>query len=69
MWTQTLDKAFRFARLLHAGTVEVNTYLAGEPELPLSGYASSGLGSEKSRYAVEEFTRLKTVQFRFGAVR
>lgn len=49
-----------------ADTIEVNTYIAGEPELPLSGYGDSGLGHEKSRFAVDEFTRLKTVQLQFG---
>lgn len=66
VWTRSLDKAFHFARRLNAGTVEVNTYLAGAPELPLSGYGDSGLGHEKSRFALDEFTRVKTVQLKFG---
>lgn len=66
VWTRDIDRAFHFARRLKAGTVEVNTYLAGEPELPLTGYRESGLGHEKGRFAVDEFTELKSVQLKFG---
>ena len=45
---------------MKAGTVEVNTYMAGAPELPLTGHKQSGVGHEKGRYAVDEFTHLKT---------
>jgi betaine-aldehyde dehydrogenase len=67
VWTRDLDKAFLFARSLKAGTVEVNTFLAGAPELPLTGHHQSGVGHEKGRYAVEEFTELKTVQLQFAS--
>jgi acyl-CoA reductase-like NAD-dependent aldehyde dehydrogenase len=68
LWTKNVDKAFYFVRRLNAGTIEINTYIAGVPELPLSGYGDSGLGHEKSRFAIDEFTRLKTVQFKFGNI-
>jgi acyl-CoA reductase-like NAD-dependent aldehyde dehydrogenase len=68
VWTRDIDKAFALGRALRAGTVEVNTYMAGAPELPLTGHKQSGLGHEKGRYAVEEFTRLKTIQLQLGAV-
>lgn len=61
VWTRDLDKAFALGRALRAGTIEVNTYLAGVPELPLSGHKHSGVGHEKGRYSIEEFTRLKTL--------
>jgi betaine-aldehyde dehydrogenase len=67
VWTRSLDKAFSLARALNAGTVEVNTYMAGAPELPLTGHKQSGLGHEKGRYAVEEFTELKTIQLQLAA--
>jgi len=66
VWTSNIDTAFRCAREIRAGTVEVNTYIAGAPELPLVGHGQSGLGHEKGRFAVDEFTELKTVQFQFG---
>ena len=66
VWTTNVDKAFQFARALKAGTVEVNAYMAGAPELPLTGHRQSGIGHEKGRFAVDEFTKLKTVQFEFA---
>ncbi len=69
VWTSDLDTAFECARGLRSGTVEVNTYIAGAPELPLVGHRQSGVGHEKGRFAVEEFTELKTVQLRFGPLR
>ena len=67
VWTRDLDKAFLFGRSLKAGTIEVNTFLAGAPELPLSGHGQSGVGHEKGRYAIEEFTELKTIQLQFNS--
>ncbi|SFZ80712.1 Acyl-CoA reductase [Devosia enhydra] len=62
VWTRDMDTAFSFGRGLKAGTVEVNTFLAGAPELPLSGHGDSGVGHERGRFAIEEFTKLRTVQ-------
>lgn len=66
VWTRDLDKAFRFGRGLRAGTVEVNTFMAGSPELPLTGHRESGLGHERGRFAVEEFTELKTIHLQLN---
>ena len=66
VWTSNVDTAFRCAREIRSGTVEINTYIAGAPELPLVGHKQSGVGHEKGRFAVDEFTELKTVQFQFG---
>ena len=61
VWTRDIDKAFRFGRGLKAGTIEVNTYMAGAPELPLVGHGESGLGHERGRFAIDEFTEMKTM--------
>jgi betaine-aldehyde dehydrogenase len=66
VWTRDLNTAFALAKGLKAGTVEVNTYMAGAPELPLTGHKQSGMGHEKGRYAIEEFTHLKTVQLQLA---
>ena len=62
VWTRDINKAFAIGRALKTGTVEVNTYMAGAPELPLVGHKQSGVGHEKGRYAIDEFTHLKTIQ-------
>lgn len=66
VWTRDINKAFAIGRALKAGTVEVNTYMAGAPELPLTGHKQSGVGHEKGRYSVEEFTHLKTIQLQLA---
>ncbi|MEO8136523.1 MAG: aldehyde dehydrogenase family protein, partial [Betaproteobacteria bacterium] len=66
VWTRDMNTAFALARGLKAGTVEVNTFMAGVPELPLTGHKQSGLGHEKGRYAVDEFTHLKTIQLQLA---
>ena len=69
VWTSNVDTAFQCAREIRSGTVEINTYIAGAAELPLVGHRQSGVGHEKGRFAVEEFTELKTVQFQFGPLK
>ena len=54
------------SRALRAGTVWVNTWLEGHPELSFGGYKQSGLGRELGSKAVEEYTEEKTVLFSLG---
>ena len=67
VWTDSNDRALRLARRLKAGTVWVNTFLAGAPELPFGGYRKSGLGRELGPHSVLEYTETKTVAVRLGA--
>ncbi len=66
IWTASFDRAMRMARSVQAGTVWVNTFLDGAPELPFGGYRQSGLGRELGPHAVEEYTETKTVTMRLG---
>jgi betaine-aldehyde dehydrogenase len=66
VWTRDVDTAITLARRIRAGTVWVNTFLDGYPELPFGGYGQSGLGRELGRFAVEDYTELKTVQLHLG---
>ena len=68
IWTRDISKAMQFARHVAAGNIEVNTFLAGVPELPIVGHRDSGLGSERGRNAVQEFTDLKTFKLQLDAV-
>ena len=54
------------SRRIRAGTVWVNTFMDGYPELPFGGYKESGQGRELGRFAIEEFTELKTIQLHLG---
>jgi betaine-aldehyde dehydrogenase len=66
LWTGSVDTAFQVSRGIRAGTIWINTYLDGYPELSFGGYNQSGLGRELGRIAIEEFTELKTIQLHLG---
>src|SRR6266542_2370783 len=61
VWTRDIKKALRTAKQLKAGTVWVNTYNFYDPGLPFGGYKESGFGRERGRYALEEYTQVKSV--------
>jgi aldehyde dehydrogenase (NAD+) len=66
IWTQTLDRAHRVAAELEAGSVTVNEYPATFPQAPFGGYKQSGIGREKGRQAITEYTELKNVSIALG---
>lgn len=66
VWTRNVDAAVTFAKRAHAGTVWVNCWMDGFPELSFGGAKQSGVGRELGRHAIEEFTELKTVTVRTG---
>jgi betaine-aldehyde dehydrogenase len=66
VWTRNVDTAFSVTRGIRAGTVWINCFMDGYPELPFGGYKESGLGRELGRFSIEEFTELKTVQLHLG---
>ena len=61
-----IDTCMTVARGVRAGTVWVNTFMDGYPELPFGGYKQSGLGRELGKRAVEDYTEEKTIQFHRG---
>ncbi len=54
------------SRAIRAGTIWVNTFLEGYPELPFGGYRESGIGREFGRFSIDAFTELKSVQMHLG---
>lgn len=66
IWTQDIDSALVFAKRAHAGTVWVNCWMDGFPEMSFGGYKQSGLGRELGRSAIDSFTELKTVAIHTG---
>jgi len=66
VWTKDLDRGLRLSRRIQAGTVWVNTFMQGAPELPFGGYKQSGLGRELGPHSVLEYTETKTVGIRLG---
>jgi acyl-CoA reductase-like NAD-dependent aldehyde dehydrogenase len=60
VWTHDITRAHRFAQGLRAGTVFVNCYDVSDVSLPHGGYKQSGIGRDKSLYAFDNYTQLKT---------
>ncbi|MDL5045298.1 aldehyde dehydrogenase family protein [Oscillatoria amoena NRMC-F 0135] len=66
VWTRDFDRAVQLSRRIRTGTVWINTFMDGSPELPFGGYRQSGLGRELGSAAVEEYTELKTLYAHLG---
>lgn len=66
IWTRDINAALSASRALRAGTVWVNRWMDGYPELPFGGYHASGEGRELGRQAIGSFTQTKTIQLQVG---
>ena len=67
LYTSDLTKAHRYARAIRAGVVSVNTFSEGDLTTPFGGFKESGFfGRDKSSYAHEQYTELKTVWMQLG---
>lgn len=66
IWTRSIDGALQAAREIRAGTIWVNRWMDGYPELPFGGFGASGLGRELGRQSITAFTETKTVQLQIG---
>jgi betaine-aldehyde dehydrogenase len=61
VWSARLDRCLSIGRRVRVGTVWMNTFLDGAPELPFGGYRESGSGRKLGRAAVEDYTETKTL--------
>jgi gamma-glutamyl-gamma-aminobutyraldehyde dehydrogenase len=60
--TRDISKAHRFARAIRAGVVSINSFSEGDLTTPFGGFKESGFfGRDKSSYAHEQYTELKTI--------
>ena len=66
VWSRDIDTAVNVGRGVRAGTVWVNTFMDGTPELPFGGYSQSGLGRELGHSAVADYTEEKTFHVHNG---
>ncbi len=66
VWSRDIDTAVAVGRGVRAGTVWVNTFMDGTPELPFGGYRQSGVGRELGRNAVKDYTEEKTFHLHTG---
>ena len=61
IWTRDIKKAHRAARLLHAGTVWINTYNLYDAASPYGGTKASGFGRESGMAGLDFYTQTKSV--------
>ncbi|MGH6859301.1 MAG: aldehyde dehydrogenase family protein [Phyllobacterium sp.] len=66
VWSRDFETCLTIGRRVRAGTVWMNTFMDGSPELPFGGYKQSGLGRELGRHAVEDYTETKTLNMHIG---
>jgi betaine-aldehyde dehydrogenase len=66
VWSKDFSTCLTVARGIKAGTVWINTFLAGHAELPFGGYRESGIGRELGRFASEDYTETKTLHMHLG---
>jgi betaine-aldehyde dehydrogenase len=66
VWSRDVDTAINVGRGVRAGTIWVNTFMDGTPELPFGGYRQSGIGRELGRNAVKDYTEEKTFHVHTG---
>ena len=66
LYTKDLNAVHRVAKAIRAGTVSVNCFSEGDMTTPFGGYKASGFaGRDKSVYAHEQYTELKTIWIQF----
>jgi acyl-CoA reductase-like NAD-dependent aldehyde dehydrogenase len=67
VWSRDIDTALGYARATKAGTVWVNCYMDGFPEISFGGYGASGIGRELGRTAIDEYIEHKSTIIRTGS--
>ncbi len=65
VFSEQLGTGLRFAENLDAGSVWVNNIARSYQDVPFGGMKQSGIGREKGRYGLEEFTELKTIYLNY----
>jgi betaine-aldehyde dehydrogenase len=67
LWTRDYKRAWRVARRLDTGTVWINTYKQFSISTPFGGTKESGLGREKGRLGILEYTMQKSLYWGLNA--
>lgn len=67
IWSRDYKRAWRLGRALQAGTVWINTYKQLSISTPFGGFKDSGLGREKGRLGLLEYTQQKSLYWGLNA--
>lgn len=66
VFTSDVGRAFRVAKQIRSGMVNINSSAGGHPDAPFGGYKQSGLGREGGEHGVAEFLQTKFVKWQAG---
>ncbi|KAI8205234.1 aldehyde dehydrogenase [Colletotrichum sp. SAR 10_76] len=66
--TKDLQTALRVAKKLRVGTVWVNNYASLNSQVPFGGFKESGIGRELGKYALSNYTDIKSVRIKVDEV-
>jgi acyl-CoA reductase-like NAD-dependent aldehyde dehydrogenase len=67
VWTSDLARAHRMARSIRAGTIWINSFDQADITAPFGGFKASGFGGkDKSLYALDKYTNVKTSWINLG---
>ncbi len=65
-WTADADAEFCAIKKIRAGSVRVDAWMDGFPEVPFGEFSESGLGREGESFAVEEYREQMSVLVQHG---
>ncbi len=66
IWSRDIDKPWRVAKAIHAGTIWINTYAQIFAQFEEGGYKQSGVGRLNGEAALEDFLEHKHISFNPG---
>ncbi|MDQ3290160.1 MAG: aldehyde dehydrogenase family protein, partial [Bacteroidota bacterium] len=66
IWTRDIDRPWRVAKAIQAGTIWINTYAQVFPQFEEGGYKQSGVGRLNGEAAIEDFLEYKHISFNPG---
>ncbi|KAL1926863.1 hypothetical protein VTP01DRAFT_5193 [Rhizomucor pusillus] len=66
VYTTSLDTAIKVSNEMKAGTVWVNCYDIFDQSTPFGGYKMSGFGKELGKYALQEYSSVKSVKIQLS---
>ena len=61
IWTKDVNMAHTLARGIKAGTIWINCWNVFDSAAPFGGFKRSGIGRDKSEYALQHYTEIKSV--------
>ncbi|MCU7835953.1 MAG: aldehyde dehydrogenase family protein [gamma proteobacterium symbiont of Taylorina sp.] len=68
IWSNDSDEAYWVSRQLQAGIVHINSYGDDDNSVPFGGIKESGIGKDKSIYAFDEYSYLKTTWIHYEPI-